>query len=104
MYKIGTIKLTWIDPNDYRVLSSAMYSTVEQALTNTEGKKNWLIFKMRSVSGDNYSWELLPYGVSDKYVMGMKVNDTPILKYGGYALMIMGAYYVGSLLIQKINK
>jgi hypothetical protein len=104
MYKIGTIKLTWIDPNDYRVLSSAMYSTVEQALSNTAGKKNWLIFKLRSVSGDNYSWELLPYGVSDKYVTGMKVNDNPILKYGSYALMLLGTYYVGSLLIQKINK
>jgi hypothetical protein len=81
-----------------------MYSTVEQALSNIAGKKNWLIFKLRSVSGDNYFWELLPYGVSDKYVTGMKVNDTPILKYGSYALMIMGAYYIGSLLIQKINK
>lgn len=104
MYKIGTIKLTWIDPNDYRLLSSAMYTTVEEALSNTAGKKNWLIFKLKSVSGDNYTWDLLSYGVSDKYVTGMKVNDSPVLKYGGYALMILGAYYVGSVLIKKLTK
>lgn len=104
MYKVGTIKLTWIDPSNYRLLSSNMYSSVEDALKNTEGKKNWLIFRLKSVNGDNYTWELLPYGVSDKYVRGMQINDKPVLKYAGYALMGFGAYMLIRYAYNRMNK
>lgn len=94
MYKPGTIKLTWIEPSDYSLLSSAMYESVEDALKNTGGKKNWLIFRLKSVEGDNYTWELLPYGVSGKYIAGMKVYDNPILKFGGIALAGLGVFFI----------
>ena len=48
-YKLGTIKLTWIDPNDYTILESKMYDSVEEALKNipTNIKKNqYMIFKL----------------------------------------------------------
>ena len=33
-YSKGTIKLTWIDPSNYEILHSAMYDTLDGALSN----------------------------------------------------------------------
>ena len=33
-YKLGTIKLTWINPTDYTILESKMFDSVEEALKN----------------------------------------------------------------------
>jgi hypothetical protein len=101
MYKTGTIKLTWIDPSDYTLLSSAMYETVDDALKASGNKKNWLIFRLKSVEGDNYTWELLPYGVSGKYVMGMKVYDNPVLKMTFIGLAGVGAYFIIKSLLRN---
>jgi hypothetical protein len=102
MYNTGTIKLTWIDPSDYTLLSSAMYETVEDALKETVNKKNWLIFRLKSVEGDNYTWEVLPYGVREKYVMGMKFYDNSLLKIAFIGLAGSGAYFIiKGLLVKK---
>ncbi len=88
-YLKGTIKLTWIDPNDFSVLSSEMFETLEEALKNTADKKDWLVFRLKESDGNKYKWELLPYGESKNYINSMKVSDF-LDKYGLYLLIGLG--------------
>ena len=94
-YSVGTIKLTWIDPTNYKVLNSQMFNTLSDALASLKGRKlsnNWLIFKLVSTDGVRYKWELLPYGKHRGYLWGMKLRDNPILRYGSIALFLYGCY------------
>lgn len=101
-YKVGTIKLTWIDPDNYKILSGKMFNTVEEALNNIPKSKgnNWLLFKLLKTDGEEYNWELLPYGKYKGYETGMKYRDNKLLYYGSISLMLLGAYY----LIKMANK
>lgn len=94
LYKNGTIKLTWINPSDYTILESKMFSSVNEALANIPASRgnNWLLFKLVQSDGTQYKWKLLQYGKWKGYVSGMKFRDNPILKYGSIALIIYGAY------------
>jgi len=95
-YKIATIKLTWINPKNYKILESKMFNSVSEALANIPASKgnNWLLFKLVESDGMQFKWELLPYGKHKGYVNGMKLRDNPILKYGFIALALFGAYSV----------
>jgi hypothetical protein len=94
MYSIGTIKLTWIDSNNNRVLHSNMFNSIEDALKETTGKKNWLIFKLKEVKNNNYSWDLLPYGAYKSYQFGMSFIDNKILLFTSFALVGFGIYSI----------
>lgn len=103
-YKEGTIKLTWIDPNDYKTLHSQMFNSVEEALANLPKESlgnNWLIFKLTETDGNSYLWEVLPYGKHKGYVNGMRLRDNKLLYYGGVSLMVLGAYFVIIKLFKK---
>lgn len=92
-YSKGTIKLTWIDPKNYEILNSAMFETIDGALSKVpKDNENWMLFRLESTDGINYTWKLLPYGQHKEYINGMKFRDNPLLYYGGLALMIFGAY------------
>lgn len=92
-YTKGTIKLTWIDPKNYEILNSAMFETIDGALSKVpKDNENWMLFRLESTDGINYTWKLLPYGQYKEYINGMKFRDNPLLYYGGLALMIFGAY------------
>lgn len=93
-YNVGTIKLTWINPKDYKVLESQMFSSVDEALANLPQSKgnNWLIFELSETDGKKYKWKLLPYGKYRGYVNGMRLRDNPILRYGFIGLALFGAY------------
>lgn len=101
-YREGTIKLTWIDPENYKILNGKMFTSVNEALNSVPESKgnNWLIFKLIKTDGQEYNWELLPYGKYKGYERGMKYRDNKFLYFGGVALMLLGAYY----LIIKANK
>ena len=92
-YSKGTIKLTWIDPKNYEILNSAMFETIDGALSKVpKDNENWMLFRLESTDGINYTWKLLPYGQYKEYINGMKFRDNPLMYYGGLALMIFGAY------------
>lgn len=94
-YKVGTYKLTWIDPNDYEILHSAMFESIAGALSKIpKDNDNYLIFQLKQTDGINYTWHLLPYGQYKEYISGMKFRDNKIMYYGGLALMIFGAYSI----------
>jgi len=92
-YSVGTIKLTWINPSNYKVLESQMFNSVREALANLPKSKgnNWLIFELKETDGKKYKWNLLPYGKHKGYINGMKLRDNPIIKYGLIGLVILGA-------------
>lgn len=97
MYSEGTIKLTWIDSNDRKILHSKMFKTIEEATKETKDKKNWLIFKLKNVNGDSYSWDLLPYGASRKYQLGMAISDNQIIMLTSLTLIGFGVFYIYKL-------
>jgi hypothetical protein len=94
-YSVGTIKLTWIEPNNYKELNSQMFNSTSDALASLKDKKlgnNWLVFKLVKTDGVKYKWELLPYGKHRGYLWGMKLRDNPVLRYGSIALFLYGCY------------
>jgi hypothetical protein len=93
-YKIGTIKLTWINPKNYKILESKMFNSVSEALANIPASKgnNWLVFELSETDGKKYKWKLLPYGKHKVYVNGMRLRDNPILRYGFIGLALFGGY------------
>ena len=102
MYSIGTLKLTWIDPNDYTILESKMYKAeeLEKALKDADSKKDWMLFQLQKNFKDDYSWKLLPYGTADSFVRSMKMRDSLILPY----VAIAGAGLFIYLVLDKISR
>jgi hypothetical protein len=100
-YKNGTIKLTWINPKDYRILHSQMFDSIAEALSNVPKSKgnNWLLFELIETDGKKYKWGLLPYGKHRGYINGMRLRDNWILRYSLYGLLVIGgiAFYKGML-------
>jgi hypothetical protein len=105
-YKLGTIKLTWIDPNDYTILESKMYDSVSEALNNVpkEIKENeFMLFKLIKSDGIAYEWKLLPYGVHNRFVRSMEFRDNKFLYYGTMGLGVLGAIYLFKLVFSKMQ-
>ncbi len=103
-YKLGTIKLTWINPTDYNILQSKMFDSVEEALLNIPSniKKNeYMIFKLIKTDGTAYEWKLLPYGIQSQFLKSMKFRDNKFLYYGSMTLGIIGAFYLIKIITQK---
>ena len=100
-YKIGTIKLTWINPTDYTILQSKMFDSVDEAIQNIPSniKKNeYMIFKLIKTDGTAYQWKLLPYGNHSEFIRSMEFRNNKFLFYGSLALSVMGAIFVLKLI------
>ncbi len=100
MYKIGTLKVAWINPNNYNELSSKMYSSLSDALVATKDRSSFMIMKLVENEGDFYKWEVLPYGDYKSYNYGMKISKSLIAKVILGSLMLFGAFSI----YQKIKK
>jgi hypothetical protein len=103
-YKLGTIKLTWVDPNDYTILESKMFNSVDEALKNipSEIKDNeYMIFELIKSDGTAYEWKLLPFGIHNRFVQGMEFRDNKLYYYGSMALGVLGAFYFLKLIFAK---
>jgi hypothetical protein len=88
-YSKGTIKLTWIDPNNYEILNSSMFDDIDSAIAKAP-KTNWMLFRLETTDGVNYTWKLLPYGDYKQYLNSMKFRDNKILYFGGLAIIGIG--------------
>tara|TARA_R110000823_G_scaffold210295_2_gene340716 strand:+ start:891 stop:1172 length:282 start_codon:yes stop_codon:yes gene_type:complete len=93
MYNIGTIKLVWYSNNDYKVINSLMFNSVNEALIYSKNLSNFMIMKLTSNEADFYKWEVLEYGDFNKYKSGMFIN-----KYF-FAVLIIS--FIGFILIKK---
>jgi hypothetical protein len=101
MYPIGQIKLTWINPDNYNNLESNFFASIPEAITYAQGRKDWLIFKLKNNEGNFYSWELLPYGAHRKYVNGMKARDNMGLIVSGIVILFVVSIYSTYLIAKR---
>jgi hypothetical protein len=100
-YKLGTIKLTWINPSDYTILESKMFDSVDEALKNLPSnikKEDFMILKLIKTDGTAYEWKLLPYGNHSDFVRSMEFRDNKLYYYGSMGLGVLGAVYLLKLL------
>ena len=100
-YKLGTIKLTWINPSDYTILESKMFDSVDEALKNIPKdikREDYMIFKLIKTDGTAYEWKLLPYGNHSDFVRSMEFRDNKLYYYGSMGLGVLGAVYLLKLL------
>lgn len=100
MYESGTLKLTWIDPKDYSILKSTMFKKgeLQKALEVAKplGSK-FMLFELIETKNDSYSWKLLPYGDSRRFLTTMKLHDNILFKpmiILGISFAIYGIYKV----------
>jgi hypothetical protein len=98
MYEVGTLKLTWISPEDYSILESKMFAKkdLSKALEEAKSKNKWMIFELIKTQNDEYTWKLLPYGESERFVRIMKFKDSPL-----YTLSIIAGIGAVGFLIWK---
>ena len=100
MYRIGTLKLTWIDSKDYTILKSIMFKKDELNKALEYAKQfnnNFMLFELTETKNDSYTWKLLPYGDSRRFLTTMKLHDNLLFKpliILGSLLAIYGAYKV----------
>lgn len=102
-YAKGTVKLTWVDKNDNKILHSQMFDSVEEALKNSYEKRHWLIFKLKQSASDTYNWELLPYGYNKSYTRSLFISEKPLLKLFLFGLAATGAYFIGKAIYDKLK-
>ena len=96
MYRLGTLKLTWINPNDFTILESQMYDSdeLEKALREAESKPDLMLFQLMSTKDDGYQWKLLPYGTYKSFVRSMKWRKSDWTTFILIAGIGLGAYLV----------
>jgi len=103
----GVIKKTWIDPSDYTLLKSKMFTNLQDAKSYEADSKgdNYLYFQLSSYTrgGLIYTWKLLPYGKHTEYVNGMKLKDNPLAKYGIPILALIGVFSLGKVIMNKFK-
>jgi len=106
-YNEGTIKLTWINPKNYKILESSMHKTIEEAklsLPSNIEKEQYLLFELISTDGNSYKWKLLDGGRSSEYIQGMSFRDNKILFYGSISLAVLGSIYLLKLVSNQFLK
>jgi hypothetical protein len=106
-YDLNTIKLTWIKPDDYTILHSKMFDSLDEALKNVPEdikKEDFMVMQLIKTDGTAYDWKLLPYGQHDKFIRGMSFVDNKFLYYGTMALVVIGLIYIVKLIATKYNK
>lgn len=93
-YPVGTIKLTWIDKNDYTILRSKMFSRdkIEDAIETGERLGKYMIFELEKTQNDEYKWKLMPYGQADDFVRSMKFRGNLLLKGLIVTTLVVGAF------------
>jgi hypothetical protein len=97
----GTVedyKLAWVDEANKDILHSKMFTTLEEAVSESMKHKDYFIFKLKSMEDGQYSWDLLPYGISGYYKLGLhlKENAGRYIFFGAIALV--GVYGIKYLL------
>lgn len=100
MYGIGTIKLTWIDPNDYKRLNSKMFAKnqLQEAIKQGEVLGRFMLFELEKNRDHSYSWKLLPYGQSNDFVRSMKFRDSLLAKIAVGGLLLFSVYGIATYL------
>lgn len=103
MYALGTLKLTWINPNDYALLESKMFDkgaleTLRKYISE-KNIKNYMVFELVNNKNDEYQWRLLPYGKAESFLFHMRAQDSPVA--WGIFLTVLGFSIYGMYVAYK---
>lgn len=101
--KVLNYKLAWVDESNSSILHSKMFETKEEAIKESETKKDFMLFSLKEMDGTNYSWDLLPYGNFNSFKTGMWTK-TAWEKYQGYIFVLIGAYVAYLIAFKKEKK
>jgi len=96
-YEVGTLKLTWINKNDYSLLDSKMFpkGSLESVKKYAEDNKlkDFMLFELVSNQKNNeFEWRLVPYGSANKFLFHMKAQDS-LVAWSIFALIIGFSIY-----------
>lgn len=94
--KVLKYKLAWVDETNNSVLHSKMFETKEEALLESKNKKDFMLFSLDKMDDGSYSWDLLPYGNYNSFVIGMAAKS--FLTKWKYPIMLG----VGFIFIYKL--
>jgi len=73
--KVLNYKLAWVDESNNSVLHSKMYETKEEALFESKDKKDFMLFSLQKMEDGSYTWDLLPYGNYENFIIGMSAKN-----------------------------
>lgn len=73
--KVLKYKLAWVDESNTSVLHSKMYETKEEALLDSQSKKDFMLFSLDKMDDGSYTWDLLPYGNYNSFIAGMSAKS-----------------------------
>jgi hypothetical protein len=100
--KVLNFKLAWVDDSNSSVLHSKMFETKEEAIKESEGKKDFMIFSLEKMDDGSYTWNLLPYGNYNSFKAGIYAKNF-WQKYKGYIFTALGAYVAYKIASAPIN-
>lgn len=89
--KVLNYKLAWVDEGNTSILHSKMFETKEEAIKESEGKKDFMLFSLEKMEDGSYTWNLLPYGNYNSFKVGMWTKNF-WGKYKGFVFIGIGAY------------
>jgi hypothetical protein len=92
MYKIGTIKVAWINKDNFNELNSLMFENLKDALSYTQDKSDYMIMELIEQNDNYYKWKVLPYGNYRSYHYGMVISKNILLLTLLGGLIGFGAY------------
>lgn len=88
-YPIGTLKLTWVNPQNFTTLESKMFRVDELPTLMDEVQRNkikkFLVFKLVENDQNYYKWELQPQGNFKEFNFGMSIYENRF-----YQVLILG--------------
>jgi hypothetical protein len=97
MYPVGTLKVTWINENDYKTLRSQMFKKdeLEEAIAYGKfmAKNDFMIFELvDQPQNDSYTWKLLPYGDAKRFVRTMENFNSTFFKLAVVTTVALAFY------------
>jgi len=94
MYEIGTLKLTWINPQDYSILESKMFNknALKEALEYAKNKPDWMLFELKRTQDNEYQWKLLPFGEAKRFITSMKWQNSWLMPFVSIAILGFAGY------------
>jgi hypothetical protein len=100
--KVMNFKLAWVDDKNSSVLHSKMFETKEEAIKESQDKKDFMLFSLEKMEDGSYTWNLLPYGTYYSFKVGIGIKNF-WLKYQGYIFTALGAYVAYKIVFAPTN-
>ena len=89
--KVLNYKLALLDESNNSILHSKMFETKEEAIKESDDKKDFMLFSLGKMEEGSYTWDLLPYGNYNSFKVGIWTKNF-WGKYKGFIFIGIGTY------------